>query len=96
MSNITFSEPSIPVINNVDVMIETSSDKITDALVRQLYNPVRWTETIQSLQGQGVSTILECGPGKVLAGLCKRIDRSITAFVSCDQTGFDKSMEALK
>ena len=51
MSNITFSEPSIPVINNVDVMIETSSDKITDALVRQLYNPVRWTETIQPLQG---------------------------------------------
>ncbi len=96
MSTITFSEPSIPVINNVDVMIETSSDKITDALIRQLYNPVRWIETVQSLQEQGISTILECGPGKVLAGLCKRIDRSITALVSCDQTGFDKSMEALK
>ncbi|MCP3673348.1 MAG: ACP S-malonyltransferase [Gammaproteobacteria bacterium] len=96
MSDITFSEPSIPVINNVDVMIETRSDKITDALQRQLYNPVRWTETVQSLQEQSVTTILECGPGKVLAGLCKRIDRSITALVSCDQTGFDKSMEALK
>jgi len=95
LSQIVFSTPEIAVINNVDVAIETSSDKISDALVRQLYNPVRWTETIQKLQAEGVDTVLECGPGKVLAGLSKRIDRSITALVTTDQANFNKSLEAL-
>lgn len=95
LSKITISEPQIPVLNNVDVAFETEPDKIFQALIRQLYNPVRWTETIIALQNQGVSHMVECGSGKVLSGLCKRIDRSISALVSCDQVNIDKSLEAL-
>jgi len=95
LSKITLSEPQIPVLNNVDVAYETSPDKIFQALIRQLYNPVRWTETIIALQKLGVSHMVECGSGKVLSGLCKRIDRSISALVSCDQVNIDKSLEAL-
>ncbi len=96
LAQIELSEPVIPVINNVDVSIERSTQKISDALIRQLFNPVRWTETVQSFQAKSINKLIECGPGRVLAGLCKRIDRSITTLVSCDQTNFDKSLEALK
>ena len=77
LENITFNTPEIPVINNVDVKIENDPEKIKAALVRQLYSPVRWVEIIQFMRAQGVSTIVECGPGKVLAGLIKRIDKEI-------------------
>lgn len=70
--------PVIPVINNVDVSIETDVAKIKDALVRQLYCPVRWTETVQSCASKQIDTLYEVGPGKVLTGLVKRIDRSIS------------------
>jgi len=96
LQQIQLSKPDIPVINNVDVASETSAENISNALIRQLYNPVRWTETVQQFQEKGVSNIVECGPGRVLAGLCKRIDRSIATLVSCDQINFDKSLEALK
>lgn len=78
LATISFSEPEIPVINNVDVMMETSSDAIKDALIRQLYSPVRWTETIQLMAEQGVENIYEIGPGKVLTGLTKRIEKRIS------------------
>ncbi len=77
LKTVTFHTPEIPVINNVDVLIETSPEKIKAALVKQLYSPVRWVEIIQFIRAQGVSTIVECGPGKVLAGLIKRIDKEI-------------------
>ena len=67
------------VINNVDVAMETDPEKIRDALIRQLYSPVRWVETIQALKEQGVGHLYECGPGKVLSGLVKRIDRDMAA-----------------
>ena len=70
-------EPEIAVINNVDVAVETDVGRVTDALVRQLYSPVRWAETVQKLAADGVTLAYECGPGKVLAGLVKRIDRSV-------------------
>ncbi|NDL61919.1 ACP S-malonyltransferase [Acerihabitans arboris] len=73
LENITFSAPTVPVVNNVDVRPETDPDAIRLALVRQLYNPVRWTETVQYLAAQGVEVMLEVGPGKVLTGLTKRI-----------------------
>jgi [acyl-carrier-protein] S-malonyltransferase len=73
----TFSAPLIPVINNVDVAICSDPTQIKDALVRQLYMPVRWTESVQYLTSQGIDTIYEIGPGKVLAGLIKRIDKSL-------------------
>ena len=69
---IAVSPPTIPVINNVDVAVESDPDRIRDALVRQAYSPVRWVETIRKMAAMGVSGVAECGPGKVLAGLTKR------------------------
>ncbi len=71
--------PEIDVINNVDVAINADVKDIKDALIRQLHCPVRWTETVQHMASIGVGLLLECGPGKVLAGLTKRIDKSLTA-----------------
>jgi len=70
--------PAIPVVNNIDVAVETDPDRIRDALYRQAFGPVRWVECVRAIQARGVSTIVECGPGKVLAGLCKRIDSQLT------------------
>lgn len=77
LQRITITAPKIPVINNVDVTMLTAADDIRDALVRQLYSPVRWTETVQLLASQGVVTLDEIGPGKVLTGLTKRIDKTL-------------------
>ena len=87
-----FHAAEIPVINNVDVVAETAPEQIRDALVRQLYSPVRWVETIQALGQQGVSNVYECGPGKVLCGLIKRIDREITASPLESGDAFDKAL----
>jgi [acyl-carrier-protein] S-malonyltransferase len=76
-NDITLKKPLISVVNNVDVNIESDSDKIKDALLRQLYLPVRWTELVLYLSDQGVSDIIEVGPGKVLTGLNKRINKSL-------------------
>lgn len=78
LNNIEFNPPVIPVINNVDVEPESDPEKIKQALVHQLYSPVRWTESVQFIAQQGVETVIECGPGKVLSGLIKRIDKSLT------------------
>ena len=77
LETINFNNPDIPVINNVDVSAEATADAIKDALIRQLYNPVRWPETVQRLKDEGVETLYECGPGNVLCGLAKRIDRAL-------------------
>ena len=77
LNNITFNTPKISVVNNVDVSVETSSELIKTALIKQLYSPVRWSETITKLTSDGITTVIEIGPGKVLQGLNKRIDRSI-------------------
>ncbi|MFL1907136.1 ACP S-malonyltransferase [Plesiomonas shigelloides] len=79
LEEITFNAPRIPVINNVDVAAESDANAIRSALVRQLYSPVRWTETVESMSAQGVAHLLEIGPGKVLTGLTKRIVDSMTA-----------------
>ncbi|TCL03637.1 MULTISPECIES: ACP S-malonyltransferase [Sodalis] len=73
LRDVRFSIPEVPVVNNVDVKAETDPDAIRSALVRQLYNPVRWTETVQYLAAQGAEVLIEAGPGKVLTGLTKRI-----------------------
>lgn len=79
LESITFNTPAVPVINNVDVKPETDAGAIRHALVRQLYSPVRWTESVEAMAAQGVNQLLEIGPGKVLTGLTKRIVDSLTA-----------------
>jgi [acyl-carrier-protein] S-malonyltransferase len=79
LKDVQIQAPTIPVINNVDVASPSDPDAIRDALVRQLYSPVRWVETIQKMAGDGVENLIECGPGKVLIGLNKRIERNMAA-----------------
>src|SRR5690606_22408492 len=77
LSQATISAPQVPVINNVDVSTPAEPEAIRDALVRQAWHPVRWVETLQAMKAQGVTHVVECGPGKVLAGLTKRIDSEL-------------------
>ncbi|MEO8411878.1 MAG: ACP S-malonyltransferase, partial [Propionivibrio sp.] len=84
LAELEFSAPTIPVINNVDVAIESEPAKIKDALVRQAYSPVRWVEIVQKIAALGVTTIAECGPGKVLAGLTKRCADAVTGVALAD------------
>lgn len=79
LEDIVFHAPKIPVVNNVDVQCETSPEAIRSALVRQLYSPVQWTQSVEFIAAQGVGRLLEVGPGKVLTGLTKRIVDSLTA-----------------
>lgn len=79
LAEMVLQPPSIPVVNNIDVAIEHETHRIRDALVRQAFGPVRWVECVQALQQQGVDTIIECGPGKVLTGMVKRIAPELTA-----------------
>ena len=74
-----FSAPMIPVVNNIDVIAATAPDVIRDALYRQAFGPVRWVETVLALRARGLTHVLECGPGKVLAGMVKRIDAELVS-----------------
>lgn len=96
MAGLTFSAPAIPLINNVDVAILNDPEAIKDALVRQVANSVRWVETIRKMASMGITHVVECGPGKVLAGLCRRIDGSITGEAIVDQSSLEKVLETLK
>jgi [acyl-carrier-protein] S-malonyltransferase len=96
MESLTFSMPQIPLINNVDVAIVRDATAIKDALVRQAASPVRWVETVQMMAAQGISHVIECGPGKVLAGLTKRINGELIGDAITDQASLDKVMELLK
>ncbi|EPQ9970185.1 ACP S-malonyltransferase [Vibrio vulnificus] len=89
LESIEFKAPQLPVINNVDVVAETDPAKIKDALVRQLYSPVRWTESVELMSSQGVEKLLEMGPGKVLTGLTKRIVKSLEAAAVNDAASLD-------
>ncbi len=88
--------PSIALINNVDVAEVQTPDGIRDALFRQAFGAVRWVECVQAIQARGLQHIVECGPGKVLAGLCKRIDPTLTALVVADPTSLAETREALQ
>jgi [acyl-carrier-protein] S-malonyltransferase len=79
LETLTFNAPQIAVVNNIDVAVETDASRIKDALYRQAFGPVRWVECIAAIKARGVNTVIECGPGKVLAGMCKRIDAEITS-----------------
>lgn len=87
LQNVAIHTPQIRVIHNADVAAYDDADKIKDALVRQLYSPVRWTETVNALVAEGIAESTECGPGKVLAGLAKRINKeaACTALTNAEQ-----------
>jgi len=88
LNDVAFYAPKITVINNVDVASPTSVDEIKDALVRQLYCPVRWSETVELMAEKGITQLVECGPGKVLTGLTKRINKSLSAQAVNDVASF--------
>ena len=78
LAAVDFAAPQIPVINNIEVAVETDADRIRAALYEQAFGPVRWVECVQAIKARGLTTIVECGPGKVLAGMVKRIDPELT------------------
>jgi len=95
LTHISINTPTIPVIHNVSVTNVDSDLAIKDLLTQQLYNPVRWVETVQWLAAQGVDTLIECGPGKVLAGLTRRIDKTLTALPVFDSVTLEKAIQVL-
>ena len=92
LQEIEFTLPEIQVINNVDVKAQTDANAIRDALVRQLYSPVRWTETVELMAEQGITQLLEMGPGKVLTGLTKRISKDMNAIAVNDLASLDAAL----
>ncbi|MBI0155294.1 ACP S-malonyltransferase [Gilliamella sp. W8128] len=96
LNNMTFNAPQFAVINNVDVKVESSAENIKAALIAQLYSPVRWTETVEEMAKQGVTLLVEMGPGKVLTGLTKRIVDSLSACAVNDKESLDVAIENTK
>ena len=96
LANVTVNAPVIPVINNVDVAVVSDPAAIKDALVRQAASPVRWVETVQKMKGDGITRVVECGPGKVLAGLVKRIDGEIVGDAIFDPASLEAVLGQLK
>ncbi|MGY0503728.1 ACP S-malonyltransferase [Luteimonas sp. e5] len=93
MRGLRWTAPGVPVVQNVDARVHDDVDAIRDALVRQLYLPVRWTACIEALTAAGATRIGECGPGKVLTGLMRRIDKSVDARALGDMPGFEGALE---
>ena len=94
LQEIEFKQPEIQVVNNVDVKAQTDANAIRDALVRQLYNPVRWTETVEFIADKGITQLLEIGPGKVLTGLTKRISKEMNAAAVNDIASYPSTKRA--
>lgn len=88
--------PRIPVVNNIDVAIETEPDRIRDALARQAAGPVRWAEIVRSMAGAGVTHVVECGPGRVLAGLTKRIAPTVESMSLTDPASIEEALPRLE
>ncbi len=95
LEKVTFHPPSIPLINNVDVSVLSDPQAIKDALVRQAAKPVRWQEIIQAMAAQGITQVVECGPGKVLAGFTKRIDAQLQGLALFDDVSLHEVKIAL-
>ncbi len=95
LTEITLSTPLIPVVNNVDVSVLTDADAIRDALYRQAFGAVRWVELVQALAARDLPCVIECGPGKVLAGMVKRIDGTLSTATLCDPASLAQVKELL-
>jgi [acyl-carrier-protein] S-malonyltransferase len=96
LAALTVDTPKIPVLHNVDVAEASDPEHIRDKLAQQLFSPVRWVETIQALAGRGISDLIEVGPGKVLSGLNKRIDKKLNSLAVFDPDGLSAALEASK
>ena len=96
LAGVVFSPPQIPVVNNVDVAIVEDPQKIKDALARQACNPVRWVEVIRHMARAGVTHVAECGPGRVLAGLTKRIDGTLQGLAIADAASLAQALQTLR
>ncbi|KPK07031.1 MAG: ACP S-malonyltransferase [Betaproteobacteria bacterium SG8_39] len=96
LGRVPLAEPKIELINNVDVAIERAPDRVKDALVRQAASPVRWVETIQAMAERGVTHIVECGPGKVLAGLVKRIAPGAQGLSLGDRAALEQALASIR
>lgn len=95
LAGLELAAPRIPVVNNVDVAVQQDADAIRDALYRQAFGPVRWVECVQALKARGATHLVECGPGKVLAGLAKRIDPELVAASIYDPATLAETRELL-
>jgi [acyl-carrier-protein] S-malonyltransferase len=96
LAGVSLSAPSIPLINNVDVSSPAEPAAIKDALVRQAWHAVRWVETILEMKAQGITHVVECGPGKVLNGLTKRIDRDLIGLAITDPASLQLALDTLQ
>jgi [acyl-carrier-protein] S-malonyltransferase len=96
LGSIQLSAPRIPVVNNVDVAMEKEPQRIKQALARQASSPVRWVEVVRRIAEAGISHVAECGPGKVLAGLTRRIDRGLHGYAITDPQSLAEALQALK
>jgi len=96
LKSVSLRTPQIPVLNNVDVMVESEPERIRDALVRQAASPVRWVETIRAMAAMGATHIVECGPGKVLAGMTKRVAPQVQSLTLSDRAALDQALAAVK
>mgnify|MGYP003350490653 CR=1 FL=1 len=96
LAGIEMQAPSIPVVNNIDVTVQTAPDAIREALYRQAFGPVRWVECIAALKARGATHIIECGPGKVLAGMVKRIDPDLHSGAVFDPASLSETRAALE
>jgi [acyl-carrier-protein] S-malonyltransferase len=93
LAHVEVVAPKIPVLSNADVEVNVDPEKIRDALVRQLILPVRWVETVRELRNRGVTRLIECGPGKVLAGLSKRIDTTFPSLAIVDEASLEAATQ---
>ena len=96
LQKVALSAPAVPLVNNVDVRVEGAPDGIRDALVRQAYSPVRWVEVVRKLVELGATHVVECGPGKVLAGLTRRISPDAQSFALADRKSLEETLACLK
>ncbi len=95
LESIPFAAPAIALVNNIDVAVESDPARIRDALYRQAFGPVRWVECVQALKARGIDHVVECGPGKVLAGMVKRIDAEMTGMALYDPATLNEAKGVL-
>ena len=96
LATVALAAPRIAVVNNIDVAVQTEPDAIREALFRQAFGPVRWVEVTQALRARGLTHILECGPGKVLSGLVKRVDAEVQSTTVLDPASLKAALEMVQ